>query len=917
MARKSRRTRRLRVVNPNCAGIDIGKDRHFVAVDPERSDEPVRSFGSFTRDLEAMAAWLASCGVIKVAMESTSVYWIAVYETLERAGFEVMLVPPRMTKRIGGRKSDVLDCQWIWQLMSYGLLRGAFRPGDEVCPLRSYARQMRRLTEDRARCVLHMQKALTEMNVRLDSVIANIVGLTGQRILRAIVDGERDPERLAALRHRRVKADADTIAASLQGTWREEHLFALEQAVQRYDFLTRQIDDCEARVMAEIERLTPPDDDPPDGGAPDPAPGTTSDTASSRSLNAASNDTGKEGIQALALRKMMGVDLTAIPTIGPGTALVIASEIGPDFSAFPSAQHFCSWLALAPGRAQRSLRNDRYQRAVALLDNEKVHIRIGALGCSGHERFEDPGMSASSQSLLSGRTTIHDVCDGPAHPLRGVLDFSVPEVSVAQGHADTGVAEQSRDHRHRHAVHHSVARYGMAEVVEADILDAGFLPDPVPEIEVGVARPRWIARRRKHEWTLSPRLPFENTPGLRIEWDLPGPGLAVGQHEHVALDLGPAQAHDLAPATPGQQQEPDHFGLLAVAPPGLPVERLVEAGDLLAGEEACELRPAVGLDACGRVGVGVAARDGEVHDLAEDVEAVIGIAGRGPAERVEPPPDPRGGNAVERDRPELRQQLAREERAVTFFRGGLVALEMRVLPLTLDELPERGGAASRHALLLGLVGDLPREAIPARLRDGPERHRTQGNAFRAPAGSLQPHIALPTAGPEPDPETGDAVVPDGIFPFSRTETLDGGVSQPHAFSAGHRSVSFQHGADDFGGFHRHDVAEVRVLEGRLRAGMAEQPADDEHGLSLAQGDAGMSMAEVVKTNVVELRLSAELPPEPVQPAVALRARRPARGKHPAALSLQGVENVPGRLGQPDGSGARLRVAWMEYRPKAP
>ena len=134
MARKSRRTQRLRVVNPDCAGIDIGKDRHFVAVDPERTEEPVRSFGAFTRDLEEMAAWLASCGVTKVAMESTSVYWIPVYETLERAGFEVMLVPPRMTKQIGGRKSDVLDCQWIWQLMSYGLLRGAFRPGRRGLP---------------------------------------------------------------------------------------------------------------------------------------------------------------------------------------------------------------------------------------------------------------------------------------------------------------------------------------------------------------------------------------------------------------------------------------------------------------------------------------------------------------------------------------------------------------------------------------------------------------------------------------------------------------------------------------------------------------------------------------------------------------------------------------------------------------
>ena len=134
MARKSRRTRRLRVVNPDCAGIDIGKDRHFVAVDPERSEEPVRSFGAFTRDLEEMAAWLASCGVTKVAMESTSVYWIPVYETLERAGFEVMLVPPRMTKQIGGRKSDVLDCQWIWQLMSYGLLRGSVPSGRRGVP---------------------------------------------------------------------------------------------------------------------------------------------------------------------------------------------------------------------------------------------------------------------------------------------------------------------------------------------------------------------------------------------------------------------------------------------------------------------------------------------------------------------------------------------------------------------------------------------------------------------------------------------------------------------------------------------------------------------------------------------------------------------------------------------------------------
>ena len=349
MARKRRRTQRLKVVNPDCAGIDIGKDRHFVAVDPERCSEPVRSFDGFTRDLEAMADWLSSCGVKKVAMESTSVYWIPVYEVLERAGFEVMLVPPRMTKQIAGRKSDVLDCQWIWQLQSYGLLRGAFRPGDAICPLRSYVRQAKRLIEDRSRCVQHMQKALTQMNVLLDSVLADITGQTGQKILRAIIDGERDPQRLASFRHRRVKASADTIAASLEGTWREEHLFALEQAMRRYDFLEQQLEDCEARITAQIDSLTPPDDST-GGGTVDETPvAAVSPTTASKTSRGTKSVVSNEKAMSQALHEMMGVDLTAIPTIGVNTALVIASEIGPDFSAFPSVQHFCSWLGVAPG----------------------------------------------------------------------------------------------------------------------------------------------------------------------------------------------------------------------------------------------------------------------------------------------------------------------------------------------------------------------------------------------------------------------------------------------------------------------------------------------------------------------------------------------------------------------------------------
>ena len=349
MARKRRRTQRLKVVNPDCAGIDIGKDRHFVAVDPERCSEPVRSFDGFTRDLEAMAAWLSSCGVKKVAMESTSVYWIPVYEVLERAGFEVMLVPPRMTKQIAGRKSDVLDCQWIWQLLSYGLLRGAFRPGDAICPLRSYVRQAKRLIEDRSRCVQHMQKALTQMNVLLDSVLADITGQTGQKILRAIIDGERDPQRLASFRHRRVKASADTIAASLEGTWREEHLFALEQALQRYDFLEQQLEDCEARITVQIDSLTPLDDSSGGGTADETPVAAVSPTTASKTSRGTKSFVSNEKAMSQALHEMMGVNLTAIPTIGVNTALVIASEIGPDFSAFPSVQHFCSWLGVAPG----------------------------------------------------------------------------------------------------------------------------------------------------------------------------------------------------------------------------------------------------------------------------------------------------------------------------------------------------------------------------------------------------------------------------------------------------------------------------------------------------------------------------------------------------------------------------------------
>ena len=321
-----RKTKRLRIVHPDCAGIDIGKRKHYVAVDPARCEDPVRNFGPFTSDLEALANWLTECEVKIVAMESTGVYWIALYEILDRHGFEVHLVNPRATKHVSGRKSDVLDCEWIWQLMSYGLLRGAFRPADTICELRSYVRQRDRLNKDSARSIQHMQKALTEMNIQLDNVLSDITGQTGLAILRAIVAGERDGTRLAEHRNYRVKADEATITQALQGNWRDEHLFALEQALARYDFFRAQAVAVEQRIRAMLVAIAAEDGDA-----------------------AGLDNSDRDATLQSALREMMGVDLTAIPTIGVETALVIASEIGPDLTRFPTCEHFCSWLTLAPG----------------------------------------------------------------------------------------------------------------------------------------------------------------------------------------------------------------------------------------------------------------------------------------------------------------------------------------------------------------------------------------------------------------------------------------------------------------------------------------------------------------------------------------------------------------------------------------
>jgi transposase len=341
---KPRRPRRttpkppaLGMTYPDACGIDIGSTSHFVAVPADRVEpqQPcVREFPAFTADLHRLLQWLRECRISAVAMESTGVYWIPLYEMLEAAGFEVHLVNARHVRSVPGRKSDVLDCQWLQQLMSYGLLRGAFRPSGEVCALRAVWRHRDMLLSYQARHVQHLQKSLTQMNVQLHHVISDIMGATGQAIVRAIVAGERDPAVLARLRDRRIKANEAEVAASLQGHWRDEHLFSLKQALALIDAYGEQIADCDAELQRLLDALK--DHELPEQGLGAP-----------KRKAAARNAVGFDA--RVALFEASGVDLTRIPGIDTSTALKVISEVGVDLRRFPTVKHFTSWLNLCPG----------------------------------------------------------------------------------------------------------------------------------------------------------------------------------------------------------------------------------------------------------------------------------------------------------------------------------------------------------------------------------------------------------------------------------------------------------------------------------------------------------------------------------------------------------------------------------------
>jgi transposase len=369
MAKKSKRGKsngRVQLtMHPNAAGVDIGAEEIFVAVPPDRDAEPVRSFGTFTCDLFEIADWLQQWGVKTVAMESTGVYWIPLYQILEARGLQVFLVNAQHIKNVPGRKSDVSDCQWIQYLHSVGLLKASFRPPDEICVIRSLWRHRESLVQMAAEHTQHMQKALSQMNLQLHHVLSDITGVSGLAILDAILAGERDPIKLAGLCNRRVRSSRETVAKSLEGDYRVEHLFSLRQSLDAYRFYQRLMAEADQELELRMQEL------PRAEGAPEKRPLGAKKRIYQRAGNEPTFDLKDE------LFRIAGVDLTDVPGISTLTAHTILVEVGADMSRFRNGSAFASWLGLCPEK-RVSGGKVLYTRTRKVKNRAAIALRLGA-----------------------------------------------------------------------------------------------------------------------------------------------------------------------------------------------------------------------------------------------------------------------------------------------------------------------------------------------------------------------------------------------------------------------------------------------------------------------------------------------------------------------------------------------------------
>jgi transposase len=351
----------LEMIHPDAAGIDIGNESHYVAVPPTRDSQPVQRFGCTTAELKAMAEWLKQCRIRTIAMQSTGVYWIAVYDILEQAGLEVYLVNARDTKNLPGRKSDVQESQWLMKLHTYGLLRNSFRPSQEIRTMRSYWRQRNDLVQSAGRHIQRIQKALTQMNIQLANVLSDVSGMTGQAIIKAILAGERDPHKLAAFRDHRVKASEEEIARSLEGNWEEDVLFVLKQEQDGYEFCQKQMAECDQRLEQYLQQRE------------DRSAGAT--LPEEKRKERLKKKKGNKPLFDLrtGLFRMTGTDLTRIDGIDVMTAMTILSEAGWDMSKWKTEDHFVSWLRLCP---DNRISGDKIIGKGRLPTNNRVSIAL-------------------------------------------------------------------------------------------------------------------------------------------------------------------------------------------------------------------------------------------------------------------------------------------------------------------------------------------------------------------------------------------------------------------------------------------------------------------------------------------------------------------------------------------------------------